>query len=64
MSEKKSKQETPYICPLSVNYDELEAILAPLGESLRDYVGNRLPKEEVERIENDFEIYLTNKNKE
>lgn len=64
MSEKKSKQETTYICPLSVNYDELEAILAPLGESLTDYVGNRLPKEEVERIENDFEIYLTNKNKE
>lgn len=50
-----------YVCPLSVNYAELEAILSPLGESVTDYVGDRLPEEEVKRIETDFEIYLTNK---
>lgn len=52
-----------YLCPLDVTYDELEVILAPTGGTLTDYVGSRLPQEEVQRIEKDFEIYLTNKHK-
>lgn len=52
-----------YVCPLSVNYAELEAILSPLGESVTDYVGDRLPEDEVKRIEKDFKIYLTTKHK-
>lgn len=48
-----------YICPLSVNYEELESILS--GKDLTEYVGNNLSKEEVERIEQDYKIYLTNK---
>jgi len=48
-----------YTCPLSVNYEELESILS--GKDLTEYVGDNLPKEEVERIEKDYKIYLTNK---
>lgn len=63
MSKASSKKEIDYICPLSINYEELEKILSPLGENLTDYVGDRLPEEEVKRIEIDFNIYLTNKHK-
>ena len=48
-----------YICPLTINYEELEAILAPTGGILTDYVGDKLPIDEVQRIERDFGIYLT-----
>jgi non-homologous end joining protein Ku len=48
-----------YICPLSVNYEELESILS--GKDLNKYIGDNLPKEEIERIEKDYKIYLTNK---
>lgn len=58
MSKQNSKE---YICPLKVNYKELETILA--GKKLAEYVGDKLPKDEVKRIERDFEIYLTNKQK-
>ena len=69
MSEKKSKEidvvdateVKAYVCPLDVTYHELEAILAPAGGTLTDYVGDKLPQEELERIENDFGLYLTNK---
>lgn len=64
MSKQNSKQDPlvdDYVCPLSINYAELEAILSPLGESVTEYVGDRLPEEEVKRIEKDFKIYLTNK---
>ena len=69
MSEKKYKENDVseptevkgYVCPLDVTYDELEAILAPTGGTLTDYVGDKLPQEELERIENDFGLYLTNK---
>lgn len=52
-------KEGDYICPLSVNYEELESILS--GKNLTEYIGNNLPKEEVERIEKDYKIYLTSK---
>lgn len=69
MSEKKSKEidvveateVKAYVCPLDVAYDELEAILAQTGGTLTDYVGDKLPQEEVQRIENDFGLYLTYK---
>lgn len=48
-----------YICPLSINYHELKAIIGNL--SIEDYIGENLPKDEVKRIKNDYEIYLKNK---
>ena len=48
-----------YVCPLTVNYVELEALLA--GKSIADYIGKNLPENEVKRIENDYKIYLKNK---
>ena len=57
MSEVKSKKE--YVCPLSVNYKELEILLN--SKSITDYVGNKLPEDEVKRIEADYKLYLKNK---
>jgi hypothetical protein len=57
----KSKvEEAEYVCPLTVNYKELEEALK--GKSITDYVGDKLPKEQVEAIEADFKIYQS-KNK-
>lgn len=63
MSNQKSKEVKGYVCPLDVTYDKLETILELTGGALTDYVGSRLPQEEVQRIEKDFKIYLTNKKK-
>ena len=48
-----------WVSPYDVNYKELETILD--GEELSDYVGSRLPEEEVKRIETDYKLYLKNK---
>lgn len=48
-----------WVSPYDVNYKELEAILD--GEKLSDYVGDRLPEEEVKRIETDYKLYLKNR---
>jgi len=48
-----------WVSPLDVNYKELESILD--GKKLSDYVGDRLPEEEVKRIETDYKLYLKNK---
>lgn len=48
-----------WVSPNDVNYKELEEILD--GEELSDYVGDRLPEEEVKRIETDYKLYLKNK---
>ena len=48
-----------WVSPYSVNYKELESILD--GEELSDYVGDRLPEEEVKLIEKDYKLYLKNK---
>jgi len=58
MSSVRSKKEE-WISPLGVNYKELETILN--GEELSDYIGDRLPEEEVKRIETDYKLYLKNK---
>ncbi|MDI3348966.1 hypothetical protein PIGBHMHK_00684 [Mycoplasmopsis arginini] len=58
MSSVRSKKEE-WISPLDVNYKELETILN--GEELSDYIGDRLPEEEVKRIETDYKLYLKNK---
>jgi len=58
MSSVRSKKEE-WIYPLDVNYKELETILN--GEELSDYIGDRLPEEEVKRIETDYKLYLKNK---
>ena len=52
-------EENGYVCPLTINYVELEKLLD--GKTLKEYVGDNLPKEEVERIETDFAIYKSNK---
>lgn len=52
-------EEADWISPYAVNYKELEEILA--GEELSDYVGDRLPEEEVKRINTDYQLYLKNK---
>ena len=54
MSEAKSKK-SDYVCPLTITYVELEKLLN--GKSIAEYVGKNLPKEEIERIEEDFKIY-------
>lgn len=58
MSLAKSKKED-WISPYDVNYKELEVVLD--GKELSDYVGDRLPEEEVKRIETDYKLYLKNK---
>ena len=62
-TQKSSKQEVAekaeWISPYSVNYKELEEILS--GEELASYVGDRLPEEEVKRINTDYQLYLKNK---
>lgn len=58
MSSVRSKKEE-WISPYDVNYKELETILN--GEELSDYIGDRLPEEEVKRIETDYKLYLKNK---
>lgn len=57
-SEEKTETED-WKSPLDVNYKELEVLLGE--QSLADYVGDRLPDEEVKRIETDYAIYLKNK---
>jgi hypothetical protein len=48
-----------WISPLDVNYKELTDLI---GEnSLEDYIGDRLPEEEVKRINTDYQLYLKNK---
>lgn len=48
-----------WVSPYDVNYAELTEILN--GEDFADYVGDRLPEEEVKRIKTDYELYLKNK---
>ena len=48
-----------WISPYDINYKELETILD--GEELSDYIGDRLPEEEVKLIEKDYKLYLKNK---
>lgn len=48
-----------WVSPLDVNYKELETILD--GKELAEYVGNKLPDDEVKRIETDYKLYLKNK---
>ena len=48
-------EEVEYICPLTVNYKELETLLN--GKTISDYIGKNLPENEVKRIEEDFKIY-------
>lgn len=48
-----------WISPYDINYKELESILD--GEELSDYIGDRLPEEEVKLIEKDYKLYLKNK---
>lgn len=52
-------EENGYVCPLTINYVELEKLLD--GKTIKEYVGDNLPKEEVKRIETDFAIYKSNK---
>lgn len=59
MSKANLSKKEEYVCPLTVNYKELEALLN--GKDLKSYVGDKLPKEEIERIETDYKIYLKNK---
>lgn len=47
-----------WISPYDVNYKELKDILD--GEELSDYIGDRLPEEEVKLIEKDYKLYLKN----
>jgi len=47
--------EDGYICPLTVNYKELETLLN--GKTIAEYIGKNLPENEVKRIEADFKIY-------
>lgn len=54
-----AKEVKEYVCPLTVNYVELEALIG--DKTIAEYVGDNLPKEEVERIEIDFAIYKQNK---
>jgi hypothetical protein len=45
-----------WVSPLDVNYKELTELL---GEnSLEDYIGDKLPEEEVKRINTDYQLYL------
>ncbi len=53
------KNDSGYVCPLSVNYKELTELLN--GKDVADYIGDKLPEEEVKRIKIDYEIYLKNK---
>ena len=48
-----------WISPLDVNYKELTDLLGE--DSLEDYVGDKLPEEEVKRINTDYQLYLKNK---
>lgn len=48
-------EEVQYVCPLTVNYIELEKLLN--GKTIAEYVGKNLPENEVKRIEEDFKIY-------
>lgn len=63
--EKDTEDQTEYaevsdwISPYDVNYKELKEILD--GEELSDYIGDRLPEEEVKLIEKDYKLYLKNK---
>ena len=59
MAKKEKEVVTDYVCPLTVNYKELEEVLN--GQDLAEYIGDNLPKEEVERIVIDFNIYKQNK---
>lgn len=54
-----AKEVKEYVCPLTVNYVELEALLE--GKTIAEYIGDKLPAEEVERIAVDFNIYKQNK---
>lgn len=54
-----AKEVKEYVCPLTVNYVELEALLE--GKTIAEYIGDRMEKEEVERISIDFNIYKQNK---
>lgn len=54
-----AKEVKGYVCPLEVSYSELEALIG--NKTIAEYVGDKLPAEEVERIEIDFAIYKQNK---
>lgn len=54
-----STNDTTWVSPLDVNYIELTALLG--DTNLVDYIGDRLPDDEVKRIETDYAIYLKNK---
>lgn len=54
-----AKETKEYVCPLTVNYIELEALIG--NKTIAEYIGDKLPAEEVERIEIDFAIYKQNK---
>ena len=58
-AEQDSEAVKEWISPLDVNYKELTELL---GEnSLDDYIGDKLPEEEVKRINTDYQLYLKNK---
>lgn len=52
-------EDPDWISPYSVNYAELTELLG--DKELSDYVGDRLPEDEVKRIETDYKLYLKNK---